>query len=234
MRGRTCVDKDIQLNLLEEFKMFCEEYQCFNSVSGLKKEIINLLKIDGNENCNVSLNYIAGKAIKDLVEGKINHPIEAYQKYYEHKIIHPTIYIMCGLSGSGKSSKIKSLISEKKIDTIVSLDELRLNHKINNTNRKKIDGRVRQESKALLKIALAKNENIVFDACNLRKDFRTAIVALCESYHAETILVFIESTMKDCIKNDKTRKTRTVGENVIIDQVKKFHYPEAEEFNSLY
>lgn len=234
MRGRTCVDKEEQIEYIEMFKMFALEYNCYNEVSNIDQELKEMFENQFNEKDSKALSYLIGKTKKRLHDKDILDPLVAYQKYFEKKDNHGTLYLMCGISGSGKTTTVKEIQSKNEISTVIELDELRKKHKQKSNNRREIDGRVRQEAKEILKRALAKNESVIFDACNHRKDFRDIILDLSEAYHAKTVLVFVKTSLRDCIKNDKDRTVRTLGEEIITSQRDQFQYPERFEANENY
>lgn len=234
MKGRECKDREDQIDYIELFKMEAIDNNCFYTVSNINEELKEYFKSNFNETDETSLNYLIGKTKKRLYDKDILDPAVIYQKYYEHKNNHGSLYIMCGLSGSGKSSFIKEIASKTKIDDIIELDNLRSKHKKKNNNRMEIEGKVRQESKELIKRALSEKKNVIFDACNLRKDFRDIVVELAESYYAETILVFVKTPFNECVKNDKERLIRNVGLDIITNQRKQFQYPERYETNRIY
>lgn len=233
MRGRTTTDYESQLEYMEMFKLYCEDYNCFDSVSHIDKELRNLFVNTFNETSESAISFLVGKTKKRLYDKDIVDPVVSYQKYFEQKDNHGTLFLMCGISGSGKSTTVNKLQDEYDVSTVIELDKLRESHVIKKNNRREVDGRVRQEAKELLKRALSKKENVIFDACNQRKDFRTQICDLAEEYFAKTVLVFVETPVSTCIKNDRDRSVRTVGENVIYSQMKTFQFPEWFEFNEV-
>ncbi len=234
MRGRETADYDDQLEYMELFKMYSEEYNCYATTSNIDTRLRKLFTETFNESDESALSYLIGKAKKRLSEKAIVDPIVVYQKYFERKDNHSTLYLMCGLSGSGKSTKVDKIKSETDIALVVELDSLRKAHSQKSNNRREVDGRVRQEAKELLKTAFAKNDNVIFDACNHRRDFRSIICDLAEEYFAKTVLVFVETPVEQCIKNDINRSIRTVGDAVIMKQLNTFQYPERQEFNEVY
>lgn len=234
MRGRETADYEAQLEYMELFKMYAEDYNCFSTTSNLEQRLRDLFAETFDETDEEALSYLVGKAKKRLSEKAIVDPIVVYQKYFERKNNHSTLFVMCGLSGSGKSTTVERIKSEKDISLVVELDALRKQHTQKSNNRREVDGRVRQEAKELLKAAFAKNENVIFDACNHRKDFRSIICDLAEEYFAKTVLVFVKTPFEQCVKNDRDRSVRTVGEAVIKKQLETFQYPEKLEFNEIY
>ena len=229
MKGRTAHDLESSLETLEEFKMFCEEYNCFNHKSNIKSSIHNVLSSEfGDDTFD---DYTINKTYTDLINGEYDSPFVGHSKYFSKRNNHSKLYILCGISGSGKSRASINLQKNNSTYKVLSLDELRKKHKVNNTNRKKVEGRVMQEAKTLLKELLAKNENIIYDACNIRKDFRKIIIDIANQYHAETTLVFIQTPLQKCIEHDKNRDS-FLGDKIIKEQVTKFQYPEIHETNN--
>jgi predicted kinase len=233
MKGRTCKDKELQLLYLEEFKMFCEEYNCFNTKSNmyriLKEKIIEVSEQELN---NSELLYLSRKTLEDLINNEYSDPSVGVFKHFTHKSSYSRAFVMCGLSGSGKSTLSNQLQKLFSITRVISLDEIRKKYKINNTNRKSVDGSVLQEATKLFKEALAAKEDVIWDACNLRRDFRDKITKLISDYNGISVLAFVANSVETSIKNDSKReKCSFIGEDVIKDQVKSFQYPERNEFN---
>lgn len=233
MRGRTTTDYESQLEYMEMFKLYCQDYNCFETISNIDEELKCLFKETFKETSETALSFLIGKTKKRLYDKDIVDPVVSYQKYFEQKDNHGTLFLMCGISGSGKSTTVEHLKEKYNVSTIIELDQLRESHTLKKNNRREVDGRVRQEAKELLKRALSKKENVIFDACNQRKDFRTQICDLAEEYFAKTVLVFVETPVSTCIKNDKERSVRTVGQDVIYNQMKTFQFPEWFEFNEI-
>ena len=228
MRGRTCDDLKPSLDMLEEFRMFCEEYDCFHKTGDIKTTIENDFLENFKSEDKGSLSYLVNKTYSDLINNQYDAPSVGYSKHFTNKDTHSKLFILCGLSASGKSTAVKEIKGLNDIDVVISLDELRKEHKINNTNRKKVDGRVLQEAKLLLKQALANHENIIWDSTNLRKDFRKIIADLGRQYNAETHLAFIVDSVNNCINKDKARND-SVGDLIIRKQEKEFQFPERSE-----
>ncbi len=228
MKGRTCSDLQPSLDMLEEFRMFCEEYDCFHETGSIKNAVKNHFLENFKFEDKSSLSYLVNKTYSDLINNEYDAPSVGYSKHFTNKDKHSKLFILCGLSASGKSTAVKEIKRLNDVDVVISLDELRKEHKINNTNRKKIDGRVLQEAKLLLKQALANHENVIWDSTNLRKDFRKIIADLGRQYNAETHLAFIVDSVSNCIKKDKKRSD-SVGDLIIKKQEKEFQFPELSE-----
>lgn len=227
MRGRTCNDKDKQIEYIEEFKMFCEEYDCFDSTSNLKVDINDILTSNFKFNSKLDLEYILNKCIYDLINDVYEEPMIAYQRHFEYKDNYSKAVIMCGLSGSGKST----FTSKYEGYELICLDEIRKQFKINNSNRKSVDGKVMQIATKMFKEYLAAKQNVIWDACNIRKDFRDKIISMAHQYYALTEINFVVTNLKKCIENDNSRSIGHLGSDVILEQFRKFQYVELNEAN---
>jgi predicted kinase len=227
MRGRTCNDKDKQIEYIEEFKMFCEEYNCFDNISNLNLEVKNILNDNFEFNSKFDLGYILNKCIYDLINDAYEEPMIAYQRHFENKDNYSKAIIMCGLSGSGKSTFTSNYTGYE----VISLDEIRQQFKINNTNRKSVDGKVMQIATKMFKEYLAAKKNVIWDACNIRKDFRDKIVTIAHKYYALTEINFVVTNVNQCIENDNKRSVGHLGKDVILEQFRKFQYVESNEAN---
>ena len=84
IKGRLCHDEESQLQYLEEYKMFCEEYELTTTDS--YNDVIGTYLISKNELYSLD---------------------EAEHKLWDHKN-HSHVTVLCGIPGSGKSSSVTS------------------------------------------------------------------------------------------------------------------------------
>lgn len=82
IKGRLCHDEESQLQYLEEYKMFCEEYELDTTDS--YNDVIGTYLISKNELYSLD---------------------EAEHKLWDHKN-HSHVTVLCGIPGSGKSSSV--------------------------------------------------------------------------------------------------------------------------------
>lgn len=138
----------------------------------------------------------------------------------------PELIVMCGLSGSGKSTITKEL-AIKHDAVIVSSDEIR----------KEICEIVSDQSKneEVFKIFhnrvreyLSKGQSVIADATNITMKSRRAIIENVMKLDVEKICYIIPKQFKDCIRDNKSRK-HSVPEEVIAAQRSKFQIPFKEE-----
>lgn len=215
--GRQCIDRQQLLDTLEEFKLFLIEYQCYDTTSNYDAIIKSSLGVN-------ELNYQFIRTRQDLYQGRMLDPVVGGVKYY-HEPTAPVVIIMCGLSGSGKSTVARQLQDEYGFD-IISPDAIRKGSSL--THRKA----AYRESIEQLKIALRLKQSVIFDATNIRNDTRGKIIEMTEKYQGITCLVEMFKPLSECITNDAKRGMDTsVGASIIRDQSFKCQYPEYKDFH---
>ncbi|MCG9759101.1 AAA family ATPase [Pseudoalteromonas sp. Isolate6] len=220
MRGRICPDQDIQIELLSLFKMFAQEYELWSVADPAESLLANISRYPTvEEQC-----FITAYTVRQMAFGEITVPEEAPIKFYQQAKHYGHFYIMCGASGSGKSSWIAKHLQGF---TLVSLDELR--GEINGRSAsQKNRGQVLQAAKQKLKKALAAKENVVWDATNLRKDFRKILCDLGCDYGALVTLVVFQQGEVQLRQNNRAR-ARVVPDEVITQQLKRLEWPSVTE-----
>jgi len=220
VRGRICTDPELQLQHLEEYKMFVGEYQVWGAENDVRAVLQPLL-----EGLTIrTQNYVYGYAVQQLESGKIALAEEAIGTTYEHRDKHSHVVILCGPSGSGKSTFTANNYPDY---TIVSLDELR--QKFNNDRgSQKNKGKIIQFAKDQLRAELRNKSDVVWDATNLRKDFRSIVSTLAQNYHAIVTLVAFIAPEETIFKNNKER-AHSVSKQVLKTQIERYQMPMLDE-----
>ena len=226
MRGRECVDRDEQVEWMEFFK---EEVIRLNLWQGKPytswvNKLDEEFSTEGEDFCRVAL----AKVIRDFEVGKIHSVEEGIARTYSLKQGYPELILLCGLSGSGKSTWVKSLVDDYEI---ISLDEIREELTGKESNQKK-NAQVVQLAKERLKVALAKKRKVVYDATNLRKDLRQKLLQLAENYGAYTEIIFFAKPLKQSKKSNRSRE-RQVGDGILTHQLDRLQLPEVQESHRL-
>lgn len=138
----------------------------------------------------------------------------------------PELIVMCGLSGSGKTTIAKEL-AVKHDTIIVSSDAIR----------KEICGTVADQSKneEVFKIFhkrireyLSKGQSVIADATNITMKSRWAIIENVKKLDVEKVCYIIPKRVEDCVRDNIDRK-HPVPEEVIYKQEKRFQIPFIEE-----
>lgn len=216
MKGRICQDLEKQVDLLEQFRMFAEDYELW-SVEDPTKSILNSIQVKPSHSEQA---YINGYAVRQLANDQISMAEEALAKNYQGSKTYSHLYVMCGISGSGKSTWIAKNLEGFEI---ISLDEIReeLNGK---RDCQKSRGQMLQLAKSRLKIALASKRNVVWDATNIRKDFRKIICDLGLNYGALITIVAFQIKEGSLRANNNSRE-HAIDDDIISNQINKLEWP---------
>lgn len=141
----------------------------------------------------------------------------------------PKMIMLCGLSGSGKSSRAEAY--KEKGAIVFSSDRYRENmfNDINDqTHNKEVFVKLHKD----LIAALNDGKDVVYDATNLSEKRRKAFLKLLNNIPCQKILDIIATPFETCIARDAMRE-RTVGKDVIIKQMKQFTYPFDEDWDKI-
>ncbi|CAH7428150.1 putative HD_domain domain-containing protein [Vibrio chagasii] len=224
-KGRVCSDMDSQLDYLELFEMECDEIGLLDTDSStFLKDMVSDLYSESSTGLIASVeseNIIPKRVLGSIISGRIGHHLEGLSLPYNYDKFSE-VYIMCGLSGSGKSEKAAVIASERNAE-IISLDEIR-GELSGNTASQSVNTAVRREAEQRLRQALRDKRNVVWDATSLRVDFRTKVSGLVSQYGGYSELVVVCTPLNVCVARDKARN-RQVGEFVISSQLSKFQFP---------
>lgn len=219
MRGRICPDLATQLQHLDEFRLFAEEYGVWQQAyfpTGLEILI-------AGESEQVQ-RYIIGRAIDDMQNANITMAEEALSRCYQHKAHHSHLVVLCGPSGSGKSTYVKQHYKDYEC---VSLDEIRDELNGNRASQKN-PGQVLHQAKDQLKVLLRTKQNLVWDATSLRRDFRKIVCDFGRDYHGlVTLVVFLQSE-KDLFAGN-AKRTTAVTDDVLLSQLDRYQFPTVDE-----
>lgn len=226
-RGRICADKQKEVDMVELFRLHCQEYgvwRCTAPYSEWLQELHGVLHdIDNN-----TRQYIAAHSIREYESGLIVSPHEAVARSWRYRQGWPQIVLTVGASGAGKSTWIHdNLMGYCR----VSLDELRECVSGARSNQAE-NGRVLQAAREALKEHLRKKRKVVWDATNLRRDMREGIVQLAMEYHAHVTLVAFHLAESTVRKRNKQRD-HAVPDNVIARQWERLEWPYAHEAHRL-
>ena len=128
----------------------------------------------------------------------------------------PTLWVMVGLSGSGKSSVAKEIAENNTNTIIVSLDnigeELTGDYG-NQENNEKVFKVFRKR----IREALENNMNVVADATNITMRSRRAIIENIKGIECRKIVYLIPKPFEQC-KIDNLNRQHPVPEEVILNE----------------
>lgn len=139
----------------------------------------------------------------------------------------PKLYIMTGLSGSGKSTIAQKLAEENPNTVIVSSDAIR----------EELTGKVEDqtENEEVFKIFhnrirknLENKKNVIADATNITMKSRRAIMTKVNGLDVEKICYLIPKPYEQC-KVDNKNRLHPVSDEVLDKQIMRFQVPFKEE-----
>ena len=139
----------------------------------------------------------------------------------------PTMWVLVGLSGSGKSTIATQIANENPNTVIVSSDaireELTGNYEDQEHNEevfKIFHDRIRKN--------LENKKNVIADATNLTMKSRRAIMMKVNGLNVRKVCVIIPKPFKQC-KKDNLHREHPVPDFVLDKQIRKYQIPFYEE-----
>lgn len=138
----------------------------------------------------------------------------------------PTLIILCGPPGSGKTTYAEKYLSKHANTAYLSSDQIRKemwgNEAIQGDNNE-IFGRMQTRTVDGLNFGY----DVIYDATNMARKDRAGIIAACPKF-AKIEAHIIWAPIETCIERDAARK-RTVGKEVIDRMLKRFQAPYYDE-----
>lgn len=135
--------------------------------------------------------------------------------------------MMVGISGSGKSTMAKDLLSQN-YDVIVSSDDIREEVWGNASIQNRPDIIFNIAHERIIE-ALKDGKNVIFDATNLKsKDRKNLLDKISNISGVENTCIIVYPYLEWCIKN-QDKRDRKVPEEVIRKQFKNFQLPTSDE-----
>lgn len=135
----------------------------------------------------------------------------------------PVLYMLCGLSGSGKSEYAKQLKEQFPNTYIFSSDELR-EELYGDINDQKHNPQVFQELHRRIKSCLKNGHNAIYDATNIKSKLRIAFLDELKNIECKKICLIIWKPYHECILLNRGRD-RIVSDHVIKKQYMNWQTP---------
>lgn len=224
IRGRECIDKQQQLNYVEMYCLFAREYQAwsrFGTEYRAWQAFFNRELADWDKDTK---DLIFSKAIARWEAGEIFSPESEIARSYSYRNSFPRVVVTFGVSGSGKSTWIKKHLPDYKV---VSLDDLRQQIAKSRSDQS-CNSEVVRLAKEQLKSLLRTHSKIVWDATNIRKDFRQQVINLSRDYGALVTLAVFHCPEDIYVKRNQQRRHK-IPEDVLLRQIEQTEFPELDE-----
>lgn len=124
-----------------------------------------------------------------------------------------TVYVMCGVPGSGKTTQSKRMAEELGLARF-SFDEMRC---------------IRQEE--FLRPALAamrEGKSVILDTTNLRANVRKKLLQALEGVSCRKVVVFMDTPLEECLHRNANREAK-LHERVIVSLHQSVQKPTIDE-----
>ena len=138
----------------------------------------------------------------------------------------PTLILLCGIPGSGKTTYAEKYIKEHHNTVHISSDKIRAElwgDEATQGDANEVFSLM--QSRAI--DALNNGQSVVYDATNVTRKDRSYIISLCPKF-AKIECHIIWAPIETCIERDAARE-RTVGKEVIDRMLKRFQAPYYDE-----
>ena len=228
IRGRECKDKAQQLEYVEMYGLFAQEYQAwerFGAEYQAWKEYFNRELADWDRDTR---DLIFSNAISRWEAGKIFFPESEIARSYSYRESFPQVIVTFGVSGSGKSTWIAKNLPDY---TVISLDRLR--EKIaNSRSDQSQNSKIVHLAKEQLKTLLRTHSKVVWDATGLRRDFRQQVIGISRKYGALVTLVVFHCPETIYFERNQQRGN-SIPEKILIRQLQQMEFPELDESDRL-
>ncbi|MFU1856889.1 AAA family ATPase [Sphingobacterium sp. NGMCC 1.201703] len=160
-KGRVCQDQSSLLDELELFELYAKEIGCWESPRPFSTP-------------NAQFTYFNSE--------------DGYVDYIPFDNFRSKVIMLSGLPGMGKDHYIAN---HNRDVPVISLDDIRRQHRIDPTDRKR-NGWVVQQAKEQAKMYLRKGQDFIWNATNITALMRKQLIDLFVSYQAYVELVYIE------------------------------------------
>lgn len=195
MKGRICDDQEFMLDQISLCEELAKEEKCFERCFRFPSDFTMRSYLNGR-------NVWKNQMLFDDTWG--------------------TVYLMSGLPGTGKDTWIRQNLPDIPM---ISLDEIRKNHKVPPT---KNQGFVANIAKEQAKEYLRKHQSFVWNATNITQAMRQQLVALFESYKAGVHIIYLETDWQTLLQRNASRED-AVPQSAIEAMLGKLELPEANE-----
>lgn len=160
-KGRICQDTDALLYALDMFELYTKDIGCWQSAPDFATS-------------NARFTYFS------MADGYVDYvPFDHFKSQ---------VTVLSGLPGMGKDYYISTL---NKDLPIISLDDIRRQHRIDPTDKRR-NGWVVQEAKEMAKKHLRQGQDFIWNATNITSLMRKQLIDMFVDYQAYVKLVYIE------------------------------------------
>lgn len=225
MKGRHCIDKERQVEIVEFFRMLCEENNIFGSTPApwFESEQVNDIPFEDSSIESYALAEMHRRRLLGWIKDEYQAKAFLHEVARTRKKI-PYIIFPIGASGSGKSRAFETLSS----DFIKISPDSQREIEYGDASIQGDNGKIYQICTEQMKEVLRTGGKAYFDATHVIPDLRNKLVNICHDY-GSMVVFWIFDIPLEVLKKRNAERSRNVPESVIEQQISKFEWPLPEE-----
>ena len=215
MQGRIGEAIPQQLQYLEQYRQQCEAYGLWHQTFPTDE----LDRLIAHESPNAQ-RYLKSLVVDTLQRGTCASLKSAIAKLLRHKDEYAHLILLCGPSGIGKSRYVARHCNDMSVISLDAIREELWGDRTCQDNPQEVVATAQQR----LKQYLREKRTVVWDATNLRQDYRKPLYAMARDQHALiTLVIFLAP--EPAIYRGNANRTHAVPKAVVVAQIAKYQFP---------
>jgi len=215
MQGRIGEAIPQQLHYLEQYRERCVNYALWHQPFFADE----LERLIAHETVQAQ-RYLRSLVIESLQRGTCASIRNAIAKLAHHKDEHAHLVLLCGPSGIGKSRYVARHCHDMSVISLDAIRETLWGDRACQDNPQAVVATAQQQ----LKQYLREKRTVVWDATNLRQDYRKPLYAMARDQHALiTLVIFLAP--ESAIYSGNANRTHAVPKAVVAAQIAKYQFP---------
>ncbi len=215
MQGRIGEAIPQQLQYLEQYRQQCEAYGLWHQTFSTDE----LDRLIAHESPNAQ-RYLKSLVVETMQRGTCASLKSAIAKLSRHKDEHAHLILLCGPSGIGKSRYVAHHCHDMSVISLDAIREELWGDRTCQDNPESVVATAQQR----LKQYLREKHTVVWDATNLRQDYRKPLYAMARDQHALiTLVIFLAP--ETAIYSGNANRAHSVPKAVVAAQIAKYQFP---------
>jgi predicted kinase len=215
MQGRIGEAIPQQLQYLEQYRQQCQIYELWHQPFSCDE----LDRLIAHETVQAQ-HYLRSLVVEMLQRGTCASLKGAIAKLSRHKDDHAHLILLCGPSGIGKSRYVVRYCHDMSVISLDAIREERWGDRACQYNPQEVVATAQQR----LKQYLREKRTVVWDATNLRQDYRKPLYAMARDQHALiTLVIFLAP--ETAIYSGNANRAHAVPKAVVAAQIAKYQFP---------
>lgn len=215
MQGRIGEAIPQQLQYLEQYRQLCEAYGLWHQP--FSSDQLDLLIAHESTNAQ---RYLKSLVVETMQRGTCASLKSAIAKLSRHKDEHAHLILLCGPSGIGESRYVARHCHDMSVISLDAIREELWGDRACQDNPQVVVATAQER----LKQYLREKRTVVWDATNLRQDYRKPLYAMARDQHALiTLVIFLAP--ETVIYSGNSDRTHAVPKAVVAAQIAKYQFP---------